>query len=285
MSAQIIDGKVLSSQLERSVQQKIEARSQLGLRIPALVVIQVGDNSASNLYVQRKQQACVRVGIHSTQRHLPASISQEQLSKIVEEYNQDPLINGILIQLPLPQHIESDELLDKINPLKDVDGFHPFNMGRLAQRRPLLRPCTPFGIMKLFESIHFDFKHANVVVVGASNIVGRPMGLELLAAGATVTFCHRFTPNLKEHLQQADAVVVAIGKPHFIQGKWLKPGCVVMDVGISRLPDGKIAGDVAPDAFEVAGWITPVPGGVGPMTVAMLLENTLQAATLQEARS
>ena len=232
----------------------------------------VGADPASQIYVDKKRKACENVGIFSLACNLPENTTQNALLKTIDDLNNDGRIDGILVQLPLPEHINPETIIETIDPKKDVDGFHPFNLGRLAQRRPLLRPCTPFGVIRLLESIALDFKKSHVVVVGVSNIVGRPMGLELLAAGSTVTFCHRFTEDLESHLKKADAVVVAVGKPHFIQGHWLKPGSVVIDVGISRLPDGSIAGDVAPNAYGVAGWITPVPGGVGPMTVAMLLE-------------
>ena len=280
MSAKIIDGRKLAKKLRLEVKTEIESRLSQGLRAPSLVVVQVGADPASEVYVQKKHQACLEVGISSQVHSLPEETSEAALIDLVDELNSDDTIDGILIQLPLPKHIHSDNLLERINPLKDVDGFHPFNIGRLAQRRPLLRPCTPYGIIKMLTHINFPFKESHVALVGVSNIVGRPMGLELLLAGSTVTLCHRFTKNLPGILQQADCVIVAIGQPGFIQGSWLKPGCVVIDVGISRLPDGSLSGDVDFDsAQQVAGWITPVPGGVGPMTVATLLENTLTAAT------
>lgn len=279
MNAKMIDGQELARKLRSGIKQKIDARLAQGHPAPTLAVIQVGSDPASQIYVQKKHKACAEVGILSHIYNLPTETTESALIALIDDLNADEMTNGILLQLPLPAPIDANNLLDRISPLKDVDGFHPFNLGRLAQRRPLLRPCTPYGIIKLLEHIDFPFKQSHVVLVGASNIVGRPMGLELLLAGSTITMCHRFTQNLPELLQQADCVIVAIGKPGFIQGSWLKPGCVVIDVGISRLPNGKISGDVDFDsAVKVASWITPVPGGVGPMTVATLLENTLQAA-------
>ena len=282
MSAKIIDGRKLAKELRSKIKTEITARLERGQRAPSLVVVQVGSDPASEVYVHKKHQACLEVGIKSHIHTLSAETSEATLIDLVDTLNADDQIDGILIQLPLPKHINSDNLLERINPLKDVDGFHPFNIGRLAQRRPLLRPCTPYGIIKMLTHIDFPFKDSHVVLVGVSNIVGRPMGLELLLAGSTVTFCHRFTKNLPEILQKADCVIVAIGHPAFIQGSWLKPGSVIIDVGISRLPNGELSGDVDFEAAQkVVGWITPVPGGVGPMTVATLLENTLQAAELQ----
>lgn len=280
MGAQIIDGRKLAKELRLSIKQQIESRLTHGHRAPCLVVIQVGTDPASTVYIQKKHEACVEVGIVSHIHSLPVETSETDLTELVEKLNFSDDTDGILIQLPLPKHINSDNLLERIRPEKDVDGFHPFNLGRLAQRRPLLRPCTPYGIIKLLNHIHFPFKESHVALVGVSNIVGRPMGLELLLAGSTVTLCHRFTKNLPSILQQVDCVIVAIGQPAFIQGSWLKPGCVVIDVGISRLPNGELSGDIDfESAQKVAGWITPVPGGVGPMTVATLLENTLRAST------
>ncbi len=283
MGAQLIPGSQIAANLRCSLKTKIEQRLAQGLCRPRLIVIQIGQHPASTLYVHRKQQACAEVGILSDKHTLPETTTETELLNFVHACNQDPQIHGILLQLPLPPHLSPAALLEAISPQKDVDGFHPFNMGRLALRRPTLRPCTPYGVIRLLEHISFDFKASHVVLVGVSNIVGRPMGLELLLMGATVTSCHRFTPDLTQHLQRADAVIVAVGRPGFIQGHSLKPGCVVIDVGINRLPDGRLCGDVDfESASGVAAWITPVPGGVGPMTVATLLENTLLAAQLQD---
>ncbi|KZY62660.1 bifunctional methylenetetrahydrofolate dehydrogenase/methenyltetrahydrofolate cyclohydrolase, partial [Oleiphilus sp. HI0061] len=234
---------------------------------------------ASEVYVRNKTNSCEQVGFKSETLTLPTETSQEELESLIDKYNADETIDGILVQLPLPEHLDSDPLLERIRPDKDVDGFHPFNIGRLAQRMPLLRSCTPKGIMTLLETTGQTIRGKDAVIVGASNIVGRPMGLELLLAGCTVTTTHRFTKNLPEKISQADIVVVAAGKPGLVKGEWIKPGAIVIDVGINRLDDGRLVGDIEFDvAQERAGWITPVPGGVGPMTVATLMENTLYAA-------
>jgi len=279
MSAQIINGKTIAEQLKDDIAQRVEQRVSEGQRRPGLAVILVGDDPASEVYVRNKNNACEKVGFKSEALVLPANTEQPELEALIDKFNEDPEIDGILVQLPLPEHLDSDALLERIKPDKDVDGFHPFNIGRLAQRLPLLRPCTPKGILTLLESTGQTVRGKDAVIVGASNIVGRPMGLELLLAGCTVTTTHRFTQNLPEKVSNADIVVVAVGKPGLVKGEWIKPGAIVIDVGINRLENGKLVGDVEYDvAAERAGWITPVPGGVGPMTVATLMENTLYAA-------
>lgn len=279
MVAQLIQGNVLATKVRAEIAAEIQMRTQQGFRQPGLAVILVGEDPASTIYVQRKRQACEEVGIKSTYHHLPIDINEKDLITLVHQLNVDNTIDGILLQLPLPSHIDGEKILELIDPHKDVDGFHPYNLGRLAQRRPLLRPCTPLGIMALLDNIKQVYKNRHAVIVGASNIVGRPMALELLIAGSTVTICHRFTENLSEHVKQADILVSAVGKPGIIKGDWIKPNATVIDVGITRLEDGTLTGDVEfQTARERAAWITPVPGGVGPMTVAMLLKNTLMAA-------
>ncbi|KZX81729.1 bifunctional methylenetetrahydrofolate dehydrogenase/methenyltetrahydrofolate cyclohydrolase [Oleiphilus sp. HI0009] len=279
MSAQIIDGKAVATQLKEEIAKQVAERIEQGKRRPGLAVILVGDDPASEVYVRNKNNACEQVGFKSEAIVLPESTQQHELEALIDKYNNDPEIDGILVQLPLPDHLDSDNLLEQIKPDKDVDGFHPFNIGRLAQRMPLLRPCTPKGVITLLEKTGQTIRGKDAVIVGASNIVGRPMGLELLLAGCTVTTTHRFTQNLPEKVSQADIVVVAVGKPGLVKGEWIKPGAIVIDVGINRLEDGTLVGDVEFDITkERAGWITPVPGGVGPMTVATLMENTLYAA-------
>lgn len=281
MTAQLINGKAIAQHLRADIAKKISAAVVDGKRAPGLAVILVGTDPGSEIYVRNKRQACSEVGINSVYHHLNDDISEENLIEIIRRLNHDQNIDGILLQLPLPNHINQEKVLDHIAPHKDVDGFHPYNIGRLTQRRPAFRPCTPFGIMILLNEIKQQFKGKHAVIVGASNIVGRPMALELLIAGATVTICHRFTGNLAPFVQQADILISAVGKPGLISGEWIKPGATVIDVGISRLADGKIKGDVEFEAAkERAAWITPVPGGVGPMTVTMLMHNTLKAAGL-----
>lgn len=279
MSANIIDGKKIAENLKGEIAKQVESRVKEGKRRPGLAVILVGDDPASQVYVRNKTNACEKIGFTSEAIILPSSTQQEELETLIDRFNDAPEMDGILVQLPLPDHLDSDALLERIRPDKDVDGFHPFNLGRLAQRLPLLRPCTPKGIITLLESTGQTIRGKDAVIVGASNIVGRPMGLELLLAGCTVTTTHRFTRNLPEKVSQADIVVVAAGKPGLVKGEWIKPGAIVVDVGINRLDDGSLVGDVEYEvAKERAGWITPVPGGVGPMTVATLMENTLYAA-------
>lgn len=279
MAAILIDGKAISEQVKARVAEGVKERLAKGLRAPGLVVILVGADPASEVYVRNKANSCKQVGFKSETLNLPDTTTQVELEALIDKYNADDEIDGILVQLPLPKHLNSDQLLERIKPDKDVDGFHPFNIGRLAQRMPLLRSCTPKGIMTLLESTGQTIRGKDAVIVGASNIVGRPMGLELLLAGCTVTTTHRFTQNLPEKVSQADIVVVAVGKPGLVKGEWIKNGAIVIDVGINRLESGKLVGDIEYDiARERAGWITPVPGGVGPMTVATLMENTLYAA-------
>ena len=278
MSAQIIDGKASAAKIRENVKHQVNALVERGERAPGLAVILVGDDPASSVYVHKKNKACQEVGFHSEVHKLPLETTQQDLSALIDALNADEKIDGILLQLPLPKHLSATPLLEQIAPHKDVDGFHPYNVGRLAQRQPGLRPCTPAGIMRLLEHIEYDPKGREAVIVGASNIVGRPMTLELLLKGATVTVCHRFTKRLQQKVSSADCLVVAVGKPEFIPGEWIKPGAVVIDVGINRLEDGRLVGDVEFEAAsKQASWITPVPGGVGPMTVAVLIENTLKA--------
>ena len=278
MPAQLIDGKAIAANIRASVKTQIDERLSAGKRAPGLAVVLVGQDPASEVYVGNKIRACEQVGIRSFDYDMPSDTSQTALEQLIDELNDNPDVDGILLQLPLPAGLDATPILERIHPHKDVDGFHPYNVGRLAQRIPALRPCTPKGIITLLDSTQIDLHGLNAVVVGASNIVGRPMSLELLLAGATTTVCHRFTNDLEKHVRRADIVVVAVGKPEFIPGEWIKEGAIVIDVGMNRLNDGRLTGDVEFDtAVQRAGWITPVPGGVGPMTVASLIENTLQA--------
>lgn len=278
MVAKIIDGKQVAAQVRQEVKNRVTERIAQGKRPPGLAVILIGNDPASHVYVNNKRRACDEVGIISRSYDLPAETTQYELLKIVDRLNEDHTVDGILIQLPLPEHIDTSLVIERIDPGKDVDGFHPTNVGRLTLRIPGLRPCTPYGVMRLLESEGISCLGKHAVVVGASNIVGRPMALELLLVGATVTVCHRFTSNTPELIAQADIVVVAVGKPGFVKADWLKPGAVVIDVGINRLESGRLSGDVDYEAAkERVAWITPVPGGVGPMTVAMLMRNTLNA--------
>ncbi len=278
MSANIIDGKAIAKQVRTSVAQRVAERKEQGQRAPGLAVVLVGQDPASQVYVGSKRKACEEVGFVSKSFDLPGDATQQQLLDLVEQLNNDPEVDGILVQLPLPEGLDAEKILERITPHKDVDGFHPYNVGRLAQRMPALRPCTPKGIITLLDSTGVKYKGMDAVVVGASNIVGRPMALELLLAGCTTTVCHKFTKNLEEHVRRADLVVVAVGKAEFIPGEWIKKGAIVIDVGINRLESGQLVGDVAYDvAAQNASFITPVPGGVGPMTVASLIANTLEA--------
>jgi len=278
MAAKIIDGKTIAQQVRVEVAEKVKQRLAAGKRAPGLAVVLVGENPASQIYVASKRRACEEVGFHSRSYDLPASTREAELLDLIDALNQDDEIDGILVQLPLPAGINNVKVLERITPDKDVDGFHPYNVGRLCQRAPTLRPCTPRGIVTLLERYNIDTYGLNAVVVGASNIVGRPMSMELLLAGCTTTVTHRFTKDLRHHVEHADLLVVAVGKPGFIPGDWIKPGAIVIDVGINRLESGKVVGDVDFDsASERASYITPVPGGVGPMTVATLIQNTLQA--------
>lgn len=279
MAAQIIDGKAIAANLRNTIKDSIAQRRACHQRPPGLAVVLVGSDPASQVYVGSKRRACGEAGIFSKSFDLSADTTQAALLALLDKLNADPAIDGILVQLPLPGHINTETIIERIHPDKDVDGFHPYNIGRLALRLPALRPCTPHGVMTLLASTGQNLKGKEAVVVGASNIVGRPMSLELLLAGCTVTICHRFTQNLNIHVQRADIMVVAVGKPGFIKGEWIKPGATVIDVGINRNSAGQIVGDVEFDsAAQRAAWITPVPGGVGPMTVATLLQNTLYAA-------
>ncbi len=278
MSARIIDGKSIAQTIRSEVAEKVKQRINAGKRAPGLAVILVGDNPASQIYVGSKRRACEEVGFISRSYDLPDTTSEADLLNLIDQLNADNTIDGILVQLPLPAGIDNVKVLERIHPDKDVDGFHPYNIGRLCQRAPKLRPCTPRGIVTLLERCNIPMNGLNAVIIGASNIVGRPMSLELLLAGCTTTVTHRFTKDLRFHVEHADLVVVAVGKPNFIPGEWIKPGAIVIDVGINRLESGKVVGDVNFEAAsQRAGWISPVPGGVGPMTVATLIQNTLQA--------
>ncbi|TLU75926.1 bifunctional methylenetetrahydrofolate dehydrogenase/methenyltetrahydrofolate cyclohydrolase FolD [Mannheimia varigena] len=278
MTAQIISGSEIASKIKKGINEKITHYVEQGKRKPGLAVILVGADPASQVYVGSKRKSCAEIGIESKSYDLSAETTEAELLSLIEELNQDESVDGILVQLPLPKQIDSTKVIEAIAPYKDVDGFHPYNVGRLAQRIPTLRSCTPYGVMKLLETTGMDLYGQHAVIVGASNIVGRPMTLELLLAGCTVTVTHRFTKDLEHHVRQADILVVAVGKPEFIPGDWIKEGAIVIDVGINRGADGKLKGDVEYSvASQKASFITPVPGGVGPMTVAMLMQNTLQA--------
>jgi methylenetetrahydrofolate dehydrogenase (NADP+) / methenyltetrahydrofolate cyclohydrolase len=278
MSAQLIDGKAIASQTLERCQAQVQARVSAGYRPPCLATVLVGADPASEVYVRNKRNACARVGITSRHHPLPADTSQAALLALVDALNDDDDVDGILVQLPLPGGIDAAAVIERMRPDKDIDGFHPFNLGRLAQRKPVLRPCTPYGVIELLRSVGEPFKRRTAVVVGASNHVGRPMMLELMLAGATATCCHRFTADVAAEVARADIVVVAVGRPAMVKATWIKPGAVVIDVGINRLPDGLLVGDCEFEPMcERASAITPVPGGVGPMTVAMLMHNTLLA--------
>ncbi|BES85650.1 bifunctional protein FolD [Pectobacterium araliae] len=278
MAAKIIDGKTIAQQVKDEVAARVTQRLAEGKRAPGLAVVLVGDNPASQIYVASKRKVCEEVGFISRSYDLPITTTESELLAVIDQLNADQTIDGILVQLPLPEGIDNTKVIERIAPSKDVDGFHPYNVGRLCQRAPLLRACTPRGIITLLERYNIDTFGLNAVVVGASNIVGRPMSLELLLAGCTTTVTHRFTKNLRHHVENADLLVVAVGKPGFIPGEWIKPGAIVLDVGINRLESGKVVGDVEFEtAQENASYISPVPGGVGPMTVATLIQNTLQA--------
>ncbi|MFP3014188.1 MAG: bifunctional methylenetetrahydrofolate dehydrogenase/methenyltetrahydrofolate cyclohydrolase FolD [Arsenophonus sp.] len=278
MSAKIIDGKMISEIIKQEVAEKVKLRLSLGKRAPGLAVILVGNDPASIMYVNSKRRTCAIVGFIFHSYYLSENITESELLQLIDQLNNDNVIDGILVQLPLPKIINYTKILERIHPDKDVDGFHPYNIGCLCQRAPRLHPCTPYGIITLLNRYQINLLGLNAVVVGASNIVGRPMSLELLLCGYTTTIAHRFTNNLRSHVERADLLVVAIGKPNFIPGKWIKSGAIVIDVGINRLENGKVTGDVCyKEARLRASWITPVPGGIGPMTVATLMQNTLQA--------
>lgn len=286
MTAQIINGKAIADNLLDSIKERINQRLLANKRAPGLAVILLGEDPASAIYVRNKRLACEKVGIRSVAYNLPASTTEQELLTLITQLNQDNTIDGILVQSPLPPQIKEEHIIECISPNKDVDGFHPYNIGRLAVRQPTLRSCTPFGVIKMLEASGINLMGLDALVVGVSNHVGRPMGLELLLAGCTVTSCHRHTKELAKMVAHADLVVAAAGKPGLIKGEWIKPGAIVIDIGINRLEDGRICGDVDFNAAkERAGWITPVPGGVGPMTVATLMENTLLSLELSEQDS
>lgn len=283
MAAKLIDGKNVSAAVRAEVTAEVRHRTEEGKRAPGLAVILVGEDPASAIYVRNKRRDCEAAGFQSFQYDLAATTTQTELESLVDSLNDNEEVDGILLQLPLPDHLNADPLLLRIRPDKDVDGFHPYNVGRLCQRLPELRPCTPAGIIRLLDSIDTTYKGTHAVIVGASNIVGRPMAMELLLKGATVTVTHRFTRDLAHHVGEADILVAAAGKPGLVKGSWIKPGARVIDVGMNRLDSGKLCGDIEFEAArERAGWITPVPGGVGPMTVAMLLHNTLAACKARD---
>lgn len=279
MKTKIIDGKKEASLVQTEIKKSVVDRIQSGLRAPGLAVLLVGQDAASKVYVNKKRAACDEAGFTSLAYDLPEDIKEAELLTLISQLNKNNEVDGILVQLPLPNHLNESTIVNHISPDKDVDGLHPLNMGRLALRDPLLRPCTPKGIMHLISTTNTPLKGKEAVIVGASNMVGRPMALELLMAGCTVTSCHRFTENLQEHVGRADILVVAVGKSAFIPGNWIKEGAIAIDVGINRNEDGKLVGDIdLSTEILKAAWVTPVPGGVGPMTVASLLENTLYAA-------
>ncbi len=278
MTAKILDGKALSTRLRESIAGEVAELAHKHGRAPGLAVILIGHDPASQVYVRNKKTACEKLGITSFSYNLAIDTTQQHLLGLIGELNADPKVDGILVQLPVPDHINSEALIEAIEPGKDVDGFHPYNVGRLAARKPALRSCTPYGCMKLLAETGIDFHGKEAVIVGASNIVGRPMAMELLLAGATVIVTHKFTVDLQSHIERADIVVAAAGKQGLIKGDWIKPGAIVIDVGIHRQEDGTLTGDVEFDAAcKRAAWITPVPGGVGPMTITMLLVNTVKA--------
>lgn len=279
MNARLLDGKQIADSLIQDIRRQVAERAAAGRRPPGLAVVLLGDDPASSIYVRNKRRACEIAGMLSISHDLPTSTSQAELLRLIESLNADPSVDGILVQAPLPAHIADETVIEAIRPDKDVDGFHPYNIGRLAVRKPTLRSCTPYGVMRLLQETGEPLRGKHAVVIGASNHVGRPMALELLLAGCTVTVCHSATQDLPAHVAQADIVVAAVGRPEMVKGAWIKSGAVVIDIGINRLPDGRLAGDVEfAAACEHAAWITPVPGGVGPMTVASLLQNTLEAA-------
>ena len=278
MPAEILNGKILAEKIHQEIIRTIKNQNAQGMRAPGLAVVLLGQDPASEIYVKNKLMATEKVGIHSKAYYLPKETTEEALLKLINELNNNPDIDGILVQLPLPSHINANTVVESIAVNKDVDGFHPYNLGRLAQKRPLLRPCTPAGVIKLLETTGIDLKGLDATVVGVSNIVGRPMILELLMKGCPVTACHHLTKDLKKNVEAADLVVVAVGKPGLIKGDWIKSGAIVIDIGMNRMDNGHFIGDVEFEvAKENAAYITPVPGGVGPMTVATLLSNTLQA--------
>jgi methylenetetrahydrofolate dehydrogenase (NADP+)/methenyltetrahydrofolate cyclohydrolase len=285
MPAHIIDGKAVAQRVTDEVRASVAAHVAAGGTAPGLAVVLVGENAASQVYVRNKRKTTEAVGMRSFAHDLPATASEAEVLALVDKLNADSSVNGILVQLPLPKHIDPERVIERIDPKKDVDGFHPYNIGRLVLKMPMLRPCTPYGCMRLLKETGQDLVGMHAVVIGQSNIVGRPMALELLMARCTVTICHSVTRDLPGIVRQGDIVVAGVGKAKFVPGTWIKPGAIVIDVGINRMDDGKLCGDVDfAEAAEVAGWITPVPGGVGPMTIATLLANTLLAAQWQAQR-
>jgi methylenetetrahydrofolate dehydrogenase (NADP+)/methenyltetrahydrofolate cyclohydrolase len=284
MSAQILDGKAIAAEVRAEIKQQVAVLEVDIGRPPGLAVVLVGEHPASQVYVRNKDRACGEVGFHSEIHTLAESTSQSELLALIDALNADERIDGILVQLPLPAQIDAEAVIERILPTKDVDGFHPYNVGRLSLKMPLLRPCTPKGVMTMLAHTGQSLEGLDAVIIGQSNIVGRPMALELLAARCTITVCHSRTRDLADKARAADVLVVAIGRARYLPGDWVKPGALVIDVGMNRDDDGKLCGDVDFEAArERAGWITPVPGGVGPMTIASLLENTLQAAQLHRA--
>lgn len=278
MSAKIIDGKGIAAKVREKIAGTVETLKQQGVT-PGLAVILVGDDPASRVYVGMKKKICVELGMYSADHELSAGTSEAELLALIDRLNNDDRVHGILVQLPLPGHIDTERVLEAISPEKDADGFHPYNVGRLAIGKPLFQPCTPYGVMVMLDEIGYDLKGKDVVVVGRSNIVGKPVALMCLARHATVTICHSRTADLPEVVRRADVVIAAVGKAEMIKGDWIKPGAVVIDVGINRVGEKKLVGDVEyAKASERASAITPVPGGVGPMTIAMLLQNTLESA-------
>jgi len=276
----VMDGVAVARKVRQEVAARAGEFARRHGRRPGLAVVLVGQDRASAVYVRNKRKSCEEVGIESFAHDLPATTSETQLLALVEQLNHEERVDGILVQLPLPAGLVSDHIMDAIDPAKDVDGFHPFNMGLLAQKRPRLRPCTPYGVIRLAHEYGIPLSGAKATVVGASNIVGRPMVLELLIEGATTTVCRSLTRNLRAEVEAAEVLVAAVGRPGLIRGEWIRPGAAVFDVGINFTPGGKLVGDVEFEpAAQRAGWITPVPGGLGPMTIAMLLSNTVQAAS------
>lgn len=279
MTAKILDGKAIAEELRESIKQEVEQQVAQGKNPPGLAVIMVGEDPASQVYVRNKKLACQKAGFKDVSEVLPADTPQEDVLALIDKLNADASVHGIIVQLPVPDHINPETIIERIHPCKDVDGFHPYNVGRLATRMPQLAPCTPHGVMTMLAKTGIPLRGLDAVVVGASNIVGVPMALELLNERATVTVCHSATKDLAKKVGEADLVVVGVGIPNMVKGEWIKEGAIVIDVGINRMEDGTLCGDVEYDvAKERASWITPVPGGVGPMTIATLLQNTLHVA-------
>lgn len=284
MTAQILDGKAIAADIRVQIKRQVDQDISYGMRRPGLVVVIVGENPASQVYVRNKRNSCEQVGFLSELIDLPAETSQEVLLSLIDDLNARDEIDGILVQLPLPDHIDEEEIIERILPEKDVDGFHPYNIGRLALKMPLLQPCTPKGVMTMLARTGVELEGMDAVIIGQSNIVGRPMALELLMARCTIMVCHSRTRDLEDKIRRADIIVAAVGRANFVQADWVREGAIVIDVGINRLEDGSLCGDVDFAAVaEKASWITPVPGGVGPMTVATLLENTLQASRARQS--